>query len=144
MPKLAWKLGIAILASLSTLAVAPAFAGVSHTRFFQALGNDLGCGPAVHAPRETARILCSGTGVPAPASGVGFGDPGFVFLGAHGRPVLARLSQDEFESSVPRRLTAGRIWSDAGVTCTIHPSTVRCVNLSHHGFTVARHTYAAF
>ncbi len=127
-----------------TMAATPAQGAVSHAKLWQTKGGDLDCGVAIHGARESARILCSGTGIPAPKKGVGFGDPGFVFLGARGRPVLARLSQDTFEGTSTLVLAPGASWKSAGVSCSIHVSSIRCVNRSGHGFTSARHSYAAF
>jgi hypothetical protein len=118
---------------------------ISHVRFWQALGNDLNCGIAIHAPGKPAtQVLCSGSGIPAPKRGAGFGDGGFVFLGARGRAVLARLSQDSFESSRPLTLARGRTWSALGVTCKVSATAVRCTNRSAHGFTVGKSSYRAF
>jgi hypothetical protein len=120
-------------------------AAASHAKLWQALGDDVNCGIAIHVPGKPAtQVLCSGSGIPAPKKGVGFGDPGFVFLSAHGHPQLARLSQDTFEGTTPLRLASGSVWSALGVTCRISLKTVRCANRAGHGFTVAAHSYKAF
>jgi hypothetical protein len=118
---------------------------VSHAKLWQALGDDISCGVAGHSPGKPAtQVLCSGSGIPAPKQGVGFGDPGFVFLGARGRPILARLSQDSFAGSSPVTLASGRTWSELGVTCKISETTVRCANRSAHGFSIGKGSYKAF
>jgi len=134
-----------ILAGVLFSAATPAFAATSHVKAWTALGKDLYCGVAIHPPdKPPTQVLCSGSAIPAPPHGVGFGDPGFVFLTTHGRPTLARLSQDTFEGSSPVALTSGRTWSELGITCTISTTTVRCVNRSAHGFTIGAHSYKAF
>ncbi len=93
------------------------------------------------------QLLCSARSVPAPKAGVGFGDPGFVFLGSVGRPSLARLSQDSFVGTHQVALRSGRKWGGIGpieVTCTISARAVRCVNRARHGFTITRSSYRAF
>jgi hypothetical protein len=135
------------LVGFVSLAFTPALAAgsVSHAKFWQALGNDVNCGIAIHIPGKPAtQVLCSSSGIPAPKKGVGFGDPGFVFLSAHGRPQLARLSQDSFEGSKALTLVSGSTWSALGVTCKISVRTVRCANRAGHGFTVGAHSYKAF
>ena len=125
-----------ILAGVLFIAATPAFAATSHVKTWTALGNDLYCGVAIHQPgKPPTQLLCSASVIPPPPHGVGFGDPGFVFLAAHGRPTLARLSQDTLEGSTPVALSSGQRWSDLGITCTISTASVRCVNRSAHGFT---------
>jgi hypothetical protein len=124
-----------------------AFAEVSHAEFWQALGDNVYCGVAIPtAGKASTRLLCSAQSVPAPKSGVGFGDPGFVFLSAHGRPLLARLSQNSFAGSTarPARLGIGSRWTALGVTCTISATEVRCANGSAHGFAIGKNSYRAF
>jgi hypothetical protein len=124
------------------LVPAAAFGGTSHVKLWTALGNDVNCGFAIGKP---AQVLCSSTVVPAPPAGKGFGDPGFVFLGAHGHPQLTRLSQDTFAGTQPVALGSA-IWSDgaAHVTCKITATSVRCHNRSDHGFTITKRAYASF
>jgi hypothetical protein len=134
-----------ILAGVLLIVAAPAFAATSHVKTWMALGNDLYCGLAIHPPgKPPTQLLCSGSAIPPPPHGVGYGDPGFVFLATHGRPTLARLSQDSFEGSSRVPLASGRTWSDLGITCTISTRTVRCVNRSAHGFTVGVRSYKPF
>jgi hypothetical protein len=92
------------------------------------------------------QLLCSATSVPPPKGNEGFGDPGFVFLGSDGRPLLARLSQDSFVGTNPVALRSGRRWAigPIDVTCTISTTAVRCANRSHHGFSITKHSYRAF
>jgi hypothetical protein len=123
----------------------PALASTSHVKDWQALGNDVFCGVAIHAPDKPAtQVLCSAASIPPPPHGLGYGDPGFAFLGAQGRPILARLTQDSFEGSAPVALSDGSTWSKLGITCRISATRVRCANRSEHGFTIGKHTYQAF
>ena len=148
------RLRALLLPGVLLLALAPALAvargtevgAASHSRLWQPLGIELECGLAIHAPgKPVSRLLCSGPAIPAPRKGVGIGDPGFVFLGAHGRPVLARLSQDSFEGSgSPLTLAAGSTWSAHGVRCTTSVAIVRCVNRAGHGFSASTRNYRAF
>ena len=139
------RLPALLTASVFLVAAAPALATTSHAKLWRALGGNVNCGVAIHVPGKPAtEVLCSASAVPAPKQGVGFGDPGFVFLGAHGRPILARLSQDSFEGSSSVTLTSGHTWSELGVTCRISATTVRCANRSAHGFTIGKSSYRAF
>jgi hypothetical protein len=136
-----------VLSLLATpaLALALALAATSHVKLWRALENDVFCGVAIHAPGKPAtQVLCSGAAIPPPPRGVGFGDPGFVFLDVRGRPILARLSQDSFEGSTPVALADGSTWSKLGITCRISATRVRCANRSGHGFTIGKHSYKAF
>ena len=134
-----------ILVGVLFIAATPAFAATSHVKTWTALGNDLYCGVAIHQPgKPPTQLLCSASVIPPPPHGVGFGDPGFVFLAAHGRPTLARLSQDTFEGSTPVALSSGQRWSDLGITCTISTASVRCVNRSALGFTIGVRSYKPF
>lgn len=92
------------------------------------------------------QLLCSARSVPAPPKGQGFGDPGFVFLGSTGHPQLARLSQDSFVGSHAVKLKSGKKWEvgPIAVKCTIGAKAVRCVNRSHHGFTITKSSYRGF
>jgi hypothetical protein len=137
------------ICSLPAVASAPALAAnASSAQLWTALGGNVACGIAIHSPNmPPTQLLCSARSVPAPKAGVGFGDPGFVFLGSTGRPSLARLSQDTFVGTHPVALGSGRKWGGIGpiaVTCTIGASSVRCVNRTHHGFTITRSSYRAF
>jgi hypothetical protein len=83
-----WFCVIALCGGFGLLS-APAFGEVSHAGFWQALGDKVYCGVAIPtAGKASTRVLCSAHSIPAPKSGVGFGDPGFVFLGANGRRSL--------------------------------------------------------
>ena len=78
-----------ILAGVLFIAATPASAATSHAKIWTALGNDLGCGVAIHPPgKPPTQVVCSDRTIPPPPHGVGYGDPGFVFLGAHGHPIL--------------------------------------------------------
>lgn len=137
-----WLLIFACVLALS----APALASASDAQFWTALGGNVTCGIAIHPPNSPPmQLLCSATSVPAPKA-KGVGDPGFVFLGSTGRPLLARLSQDSFVGTNPVALKAGSKWSvgPIDVTCTISVKTVRCVNRSHHGFTITKSSYRPF
>jgi hypothetical protein len=133
---------------LSAVALTPALASNSTAQLWTALGGNVTCGIAIHPPNSPPmQLLCSARSVPAPKMGVGFGDPGFVFLGSTGRPSLARLSQDSFVGTHQKALGSGRKWGGIGpieVTCTIGASSVRCVNRTRHGFTITRSSYRAF
>ncbi len=127
------------------VAPAPALGSTSGAPLWTALEGDVGCGIAIHPPNTPpTQVLCSARPIPAPRTG--FGDPGFVFLGSVGRPILARLSQDTFVGTTPVALRSGRSWHTGAidVTCTIGARSVRCENRSHHGFTITRRSYRAF
>ncbi len=138
-----WLLILACVLALS----APALASASDAQLWTALGGNVTCGIAIH-PLNTPpmQLLCSARSVPAPKA-KGVGDPGFVFLGSTGRPLLARLSQDSFVGTNPVAL---KNWEQVGgmgpidVKCTISVKSVRCVNRSHHGFTITKSSYHSF
>lgn len=142
------KLRMFLLAGACCAVATPtttAIAATSHAKLWRALGGDVECGVAIHVPGKPAtQVLCDALSVPAPKRGVGFGDPGFVFLSRNGRPLLARLSQDTFEGSNPVALASGQTWSALGVTCKISTTRVRCANRSDHGFTIGKSSYRAF
>lgn len=127
-------------------AAAPAsLASQSSVKLWTALGGDLVCGIAIHPPgTQPTRVLCSGPGIPVARHG--YGDGHFVFLGSHGRPTLARLSQDSFAGSRQVALRAGTRWAPArpSVFCQVKATNVRCENRDSHGFTVTKHSYKAF
>lgn len=138
-----WLLVPVCLLALS----APALASASDAQLWTALGGSVTCGIAIH-PFNTPpmQLLCSATSVPAPKA-KGVGDPGFVFLGSTGHPLLARLSQDSFVGAHPVALKNGNRWGGIGpigVKCTIGARAVRCVNRSHHGFTITKSSYHSF
>lgn len=141
------RLRTLLLASVFCATATPtaALAVSSHAKLWRALGGNVECGVAIHTPGKPAtQVLCGARSVPAPKRGVGFGDPGFVFLSRNGRPLLARLSQDSFEGSNPVALASGRTWSALGVACKISATRVRCANRSGHGFTIGKSSYKAF
>jgi hypothetical protein len=125
---------------------APAIAFTSGAEQWTALGGEVICGIAIH-PINTPpmQLLCSATSVPAPKT-KGIGDPGFVFLGSTGHPLLARLSQDSFVGSHPVALKPGSSWGGGPITvsCTVTVRTLRCTNRSHHGFTITKRSYRSF
>lgn len=93
------RLGILAAVLTCCLAVAAhAASTTSKAELWTALGGNLGCGAAIHSPgKPVTQIICSDIRIPAPKNeGPADGDPGFVFLGSSGRPVLARTSQDTF------------------------------------------------
>jgi hypothetical protein len=140
-----WRLPIAIFVCALGLAT-PALGSASHAPLWTALGGDITCGVAIHAPGSPAsQVLCSAKPVPAPKA-KGIGDPGFVFLASTGHPLLARLSQDSFVGSSPVALENGSTWTSSPirVTCSISASAVRCTNHAHHGFTITKSSYRAF
>jgi hypothetical protein len=144
------RLGILAAVLTCCLAVAAhAASTTSKAELWTALGGNLGCGAAIHSPgKPVTQIICSDIRIPAPKNeGPADGDPGFVFLGSSGRPVLARTSQDTFAGTGnPVKLPAGTTWRLAAVnvTCTISAQSVRCVNGAHHGFTITKRSYASF
>lgn len=126
---------------------APALASTSDAQLWTALGGSVTCGFAIH-PFNTPpmQLLCSARSVPAPRA-KGVGDPGFVFLGSVGHPSLARLSQDSFVGRNPVVLKNGSSWGGIGpvsVKCKIGAKALRCVNRSHHGFTITKGSYHSF
>jgi hypothetical protein len=144
-----WLSTLACVFCLFAGASATALASTASTaQLWTALGGNVACGTAIHPPNTPpTQLLCSARSVPAPKAGVGFGDPGFVFLSSVGRPSLARLSQDTFVGTHPVALGNGRKWGGIGpieVTCTIGVRAVRCVNRARHGFTITRSSYRAF
>lgn len=139
------RLGLLIIACVLALS-APALASASDAQIWTALNGNVTCGIAIHPPNSPPmELLCSARSVPAPKA-KGVGDPGFVFLGSNGRPVLARLSQDSFVGTSPLALKTGSKWSvgPIGVKCTISAKAVRCVNRSRHGFTITKSSYRSF
>jgi hypothetical protein len=125
---------------------ASASASTSGLQLWTALGGNVTCGIAIHPPNTPPiQVLCSAKSVPAPKT-KGVGDPGFVFLGSVGHPSLARLSQDSFVGTNSMALRSGDKWGGGPikVKCTISARAVRCVNRSHHGFTIAKSSYRAF
>jgi hypothetical protein len=133
--------------ALLAAAAAPALAASSSPELWTALGGNVVCGLAIH-PVNTPpiQLLCSSPVVPAPKTGSAVGDPGNVFLGSIGRPLLRRLSQDSFVGSHQVKLPRGTTWSvgPIAVRCTVSTSRVRCENRRGHGFTITRRSYAAF
>jgi hypothetical protein len=125
----------------------PALASTSGAQLWTALGGNVTCGIAIHPPNTPPiQLLCSARRIPAPKA-KGVGDPGFVFLGSVGRPTLARLSQNSFVGTNPTTLGNGSKWGGKGpikVKCTIGVRSVRCVNGSHHGFTITKSSYHSF
>jgi hypothetical protein len=138
---------LCVLIAVCMLAAAgPAVASTSSAQLWTALGGNITCGVAIHPVNSPPmQLLCSARPVPAPKA-KGIGDPGFVFLGSTGRPMLARLSQDSFVGTHAVALAAGRKWSigPIRVTCTVSATAVRCVNHSNHGFTITKKTYHSF
>ena len=125
---------------------APGVASASSAQLWTALGGKVTCGVAIHPFNSPPmQLLCSAKPVPAPKV-TGIGDPGFVFLGSTGRPLLARLSQDSFVGGHAVALKRGRKWAigPISVTCKISARAVRCVNRSHHGFRITKRSYRAF
>jgi hypothetical protein len=139
------RLLLAILACVLALP-GSAVGSASGAQLWTALGGSVTCGIAIH-PINTPpiQLLCSAGSIPPPKS-KSFGDPGFVFLASAGRPSLARLSQDSFVGTNPVALGRGRRWNvgPIDVTCTIGAKAVRCVNRSHHGFTITKSSYRSF
>jgi len=132
--------------ALAAAAPPAAFASTSSAQLWTALGGNVYCGVAIHPVNSPPmQLLCSSPPIPAPKSG-GIGDPGFVFLGSTGRPMLARLSQDSFVGTRPVALKTGRRWTigPISVVCTVKAASVRCVNRSGHGFTVTKRSYKSF
>ena len=140
-PRLRWAV---LLCALGL--VTPALASTSSVQLWTALAGHVTCGVAIHPPNSPPmQLLCSARVVPAPRA-KGVGDPGFVFLGSTGRPLLVRLSQDSFVGTRPIALGSGRSWEigPISVTCAIRTHAVRCANRTHHGFTITVSSYRAF
>jgi hypothetical protein len=139
--------GVVVLALLTSPA---AGARPANPGLWSALGDKLICGVAAHAPGAAGEVLCADRVFPAPKGPAVDGDPGFVYLAAHGRAHLARLSQyswqepDGWDPSHRATLKPGERWRHGGVTCSVHRTSVRCTNHSHHGFTVTLSRYRAF
>jgi hypothetical protein len=134
------------LAISATAAAGSQTASTSSAQLWTALGGQVTCGVAIHPVNSPPmQLLCDSPPVPPPRHG-GIGDPGFVFLGAVGRPTLARLSQDSFVGVHAVPLKAGRSWAvgPIAVACRIGATAVRCKNRSHHGFTITKSSYRAF
>jgi len=124
----------------------PALASTSDAQLWTAVGGDVVCGIAIHPPNTPPiQLLCSARPIPPPKS-KGIGDPGFVFLGSVGHPLLVRLNQDSFVGTSQVALKAGSKWSvgPIDVKCTVGVGAVRCVNRAHHGFVVTRDSYRSF
>ena len=140
------RLWLAVLVGVLGLP-APTQASTSGAQLWTALGGNVTCGIAIHPPNTPPiQLLCSARHVPAPKA-KGIGDPGFVFLGSVGRPSLARLSQNSFVGTNSVVLRSGSNWGGIGpisVKCTIGVRAVRCVNRSHHGFTITKISYRSF
>lgn len=140
--------GVVVLAALA--APPPAAARAADPGLWSALGDKLICGVAAHAPGAAGQVLCADRVFPAPKGPAVDGDPGFVYLAAHGHPRLVRLSQyswqqpDGWDKSHRATLKPGERWRHAGVTCSVHRTSVRCTNRSQHGFTVTLSRYRAF
>lgn len=147
-PRQVVRLAVGVVALTAFL---PAAAGArpANPGLWSALNDKLICGVAIHAPGVPAYVLCADRVFPAPKGPVD-GDPGFVYLGAHGHPRLARVSQytwqqpDGWEKSHRATLKPGERWRRGGVTCSVHRTSVRCANRSHHGFTVTLSTFRPF
>jgi sugar lactone lactonase YvrE len=114
---------------------------------WSALGGRVICGIAGFLPKK---VLCDSRHVPPPKGSHPFeGDPGFVFLGVVGHPLVARLSQYSWaglEAFRPVPLSGGSRWTirATGIGCTIGRRAVQCTNRSHHGFTITRTSYRGF
>ena len=139
------RLWLFVLACALALS-APALASASDAQLWTALDGNVTCGIAIHPVNSPPmQLLCSARSVPAPKT-KGFGDPGFVFLGSTGGPLLARLSQDSFVGTNPVVLKAGSKWSvgPISVKCTISVKAIRCEDRSRHGFTITKSSYHSF
>ena len=133
----------ATVATGALVAATPALAGESHAALWHTHGQTVNCGIEIHAPNvKASEILCSAAGIPTPKQG--FGDGGFVQLAATGGPQTLRLSQDSFVGTDSRLLGQGTLWSALGVTCSVGPSTVLCLNRGNHGFVIGNGHYRSF
>ena len=79
-----WFSTLIYICCLPAAVSASALASTASTaQLWTALGGNVACGIAIHTPNTPpTQLLCSARSVPAPKAGVGFGDPGFVFLGS--------------------------------------------------------------
>jgi len=121
----------------------------SHVANWNAPNNEVGCGitevfgtqidAGTQAPLNGLwpGLQCSAPGIPRAPSKIG--DP-VVQLG-QGRAGRARLvneSQDDLIVNTPAvKLPAGSTWRRYGITCAVHPASIRCTNSVGHGFTMS-------
>jgi len=129
---------LGVAAALGASATAAAASSTSHATLWRAKNGLVACGVEIHPPNKPAsRIICAAGQIPAPPHTTSEdGDPGFVDIAKTGKPKLLRTSQDSFVGTNATILKAGAKWSDLGVSCTVSSGSVRCVNASHHGFTI--------
>jgi len=139
-----------LIVSLCGLALAVtgvAVAKTSHVKLWTSGNGGIACGYKIHPAHVPAsKLLCVSAVIPAPkrkAPGAP-GDGGFVQIGRTGSPQLLRLSQDSFVNVKAVALKRGTTWRGLGVTCAVGQTSVRCVNGSHHGFTITGSSYKAF
>ncbi len=141
------RYGIALAAILAIAAPAAVSlaATTSHAKLFQTKSKSKGatCGIMIHAPKKPAKwILCEANGVPKAKNGVG--DP-FVRISKTGKPQLILISQASFVGKHAKTLGPGSKWSSLGVTCSIlTKTTIKCSNMSGHGFKTGDGHYKAF
>jgi hypothetical protein len=132
------------LAAVGAIAV-PATAAAttaSNAAYWQAKGIPIACGLEIHSGPTATKVLCSAKSIPAPKHG--FGDPGFVNLGATGSPQLLRLTQNSFAGKNLKTLKKGTLWSSIGVTCNVGAASVLCFNGDNHGFLITKKHYTSF
>ncbi len=126
----------------------------SKALLWSAPGGKITCGIANHVGGGPLQLLCAARSIPPPKhADPTIGDPGFVYLKAHQRPQLARLSQYSWqkgrnygESNKATALRSGTRWGAPGlaVTCAIRKRAVRCRNGAGHGFIIRRGSYRGF
>lgn len=137
-------LGVIAAGAVAVPAVAGATASSSHATLWQTSAGNADCGQAAYPAKD---LLCSAKNIPAPPhTSSADGDPGFVTLGASGKPTLIRTSQYSFKNMSDKfpKLAAGTTWSLNGVTCSVATSSVTCKNGAGHGFTAGSGKYKSF
>jgi len=134
----------AVAAGAVAVPAAAVAGSTSSATLWQDSAKNIACGVAAY-PAKT--LLCSARDIPAPPHTTNKdGDPGFVTLGAAGKPKPIRTSQYSFKnmSDKFKTLAAGTKWSLNGVTCSVAASTVTCTNGAGHGFTAGSGKYKSF
>lgn len=147
-------LAVALLVTSSPVGHASGKGRESKALLWSAPGGTVTCGIANHVGGGPLQLLCAARSIPPPKhADPTIGDPGFVYLKAHQRPRLARLSQYSWqkgrnygESNKATALRSGTRWKQPGlaVTCAIRKRAVRCRNSEGHGFVIRRGSYRGF
>jgi hypothetical protein len=137
----------------TSVAGEPVEGGARNPQLWSVLEEMVTCGIAIHVSGPATEILRNASPIPAP-TGVdpSLGGPGWVYLGATGRPETTLNSQyswqvglNETRVRIPK-LAAGATWrfGPLGITCSIGEESVTCANRQGDGFTVTAESYSAF